>query len=149
VVGPDRLDTPDKASVHVKLAVTGPLFQPNEFGLGLLEPMMLGGVRSMLIPLTVVEAVFPALSVQVPVADCPDPELPSIVGLVTDAMPDRESEQVKVTVTGLLFQPLPFGPGLAEPAIVGCVLSIFIVTVTELETPTPFVAVQVTVVPEV
>src|SRR5213594_748546 len=109
--------------------------------------MMLGGVRSMLIPLTVVEAAFPALSVQVPVADCPDPELPSIVGPVTFTCSDSLSGMA--SVTGLLVQPLPFGPGLAEPAIVGCVLSIFIVTVTELETPTPFVAVQVTVVPEV
>ena len=133
----------------MKLAVTAPSFQPKELPLGLLEPVTLGGVRSMLMPLMLAVATLPALSVQVPVADCPAPWLLSVVGPLTEAAPDSESEHAKVTVTGLLFQPLAFGPGLAEPVTVGLVLSIFTVTVTEDELPAPFVAVQVIAVPEV
>ena len=103
----------------MKLAVTAPLFQPKELPLGLLEPVTLGGVRSMLMPLMLAVAVLPALSVQVPVADCPAPWLLSVVGPVTEATPDSESEQVKLTMTGPLFQPLALAPGLAEPVTVG------------------------------
>lgn len=61
--------TPDRLSVQVNEAVTSVLLQPFEFADGDLEPVSVGGVRSTLIPVTLVDAEFPALSVQVPVAD--------------------------------------------------------------------------------
>ena len=57
--------------------------------------------------------------------------------------------QVKLTVTGLLFQPFEFGPGDFEPDIVGPVSSILTITETEIDRPAPFVALQVIVVPDV
>ena len=63
--------------------------------------------------------------------------------------PDRASEQEKVTVTFALFQPNTFGAGDREYVIVGGVMSNFTVMDEELDSPTPFVAVQVKVVPEV
>ncbi len=71
------------------------------------------------------------------------------MGPVVEATPDRVSEQVKLTATGPLFQPLTLGLGLAEPVTVGRVLSIFSVTETEFDVPAPLVAVQVIVVPGV
>jgi hypothetical protein len=65
------LNTPERLSVQVKLTVTGTLFHPLMLAPGDLKPVMIGGVLSMLIPLTVVDAVLPALSAHVPVADCP------------------------------------------------------------------------------
>ncbi len=65
VVGEGALNTPDKASEQVKLTVTVTLFQPFALAEGNLEPVMTGGVLSMFIPVTVTEAVLPALSVHV------------------------------------------------------------------------------------
>ena len=125
-MGPNADATPERESEHTKLTVTGALFQPNELALGLLEPVMLGGTRSMLTLPTVVEVVFPALSVHVPAANCPAPGPARMLGLVVYATPDRASEQMKLTVTGPLFQPFGFGPGLLEPVIVGEVRSMLI-----------------------
>ncbi len=63
--------TPDSESVHVKLTVTVLLFQPLAFAEGDLEPVMVGGVLSMLMLITVAEALFPALSAQIPASDWP------------------------------------------------------------------------------
>ena len=57
---------PDPASVHVKCAVTGPLFQPFAFGAGVSETVIVGGPRSMLKASLVTAAVLPALSVAEP-----------------------------------------------------------------------------------
>jgi len=48
-----------------------------------------------------------------------------------------------------LFHPLELGDGDLEPVTMGAVLSIFRVTETEPIRPAPFVAEQVTMVPEV
>ena len=69
IFGLEMLSTLERGSVHEKLTVTGPLFQPNEFASGLLDPPMTGGVRSMLMPNTVSLAKFPAKSMHVPVTD--------------------------------------------------------------------------------
>jgi hypothetical protein len=69
VVGGGELNTPERASVQVKVTVTATLFQPLEFGLTDLELVITGGVLSMLIAETVAEPLFPALSVQVALLD--------------------------------------------------------------------------------
>ena len=71
---------------------------------------------------------------------------------LTDALagPEGASVQDQLTFTSLLFQPLTFGAGvLLTNVIPGFVLSILIVTETELESPTLFVAEQVRVLPVV
>lgn len=108
-----------------KLTVTGPLFQPSALA-GVLELEMLGEVLSILILPTVNDAVLPAMSVTEPMTDCTAPSPLSVVSALQNATPDRESAQLKLTVTFPLFQPLALGPGLREPLIVGRVRSMFI-----------------------
>ena len=144
------MNTPESASEHAKVTVTLTLFQPLAFGKGDLELVATGGVLSKLIPEIVAEAEFPALSVQVEVLDCPLPSIVTIWGLTgAIATPDNGSVQLKATVTSPLFHPLELGDGDLEPVTMGTVLSIFIVTETEPIRPAPFVAEQVTMVPEV
>ncbi len=69
VTGEEELLTPDNASEQENLTVTGTLFHPAAFGSIDLVLVMTGGVRSTLTPVSVVVAVFPATSVQFPVAD--------------------------------------------------------------------------------
>jgi hypothetical protein len=59
----------ESASEPLKLTVTSPLFQPFAFGAGEADALAVGEVLSMLIPLTVAEALLPALSSAVPVTD--------------------------------------------------------------------------------
>ncbi len=87
---------------------------------------MLGDVLSTLTLPTVNDAVLPAMSVTEPVTDCAAPSLLSVVGALQNATPDRESAQLKLTVTFPLFQLLALGLGLLEPVIVGRVRSMFI-----------------------
>ena len=96
---------------------------------------MLGGVLSILIPLAVAVATLPAMSVQVPLADCPAPSVLSVAGAVQLAMPERLSVPVNVTVTLALFQPAPFGAGEAAAVATGGVLSILSVYVADAEFP--------------
>ena len=56
-------------AVAEKLTVTSVLFQPYVFAAGNAFATAVGAVRSILIPVTVVDAEFPAASVQVPPAD--------------------------------------------------------------------------------
>ena len=71
----------------------------------------------------------PALSVQVPDADCPDPSVLKVTGAVQDAMPDPASVPLKLTVTLALFQPLAFAAGVAIADADGAILSICTVTI--------------------
>src|SRR5437773_11977673 len=80
----------------------------------------------MLIPETVVLVLLPALSVAVPVADWAAPAALRVIGLVQLAIPERTSEQRKLAVTSLLFQPLALAAGLRLPLIAGPVLSMLI-----------------------
>ncbi len=66
---------------------------------------------------------FPATSVQVPEADCPLPSEPSPTGAEQDAMPDRPSDPLNVTVTPVLFHPAAFAAGATLAVAVGAVLS--------------------------
>ena len=141
--------TSESLSVQLKLTVTAPLFQPSPSAAGDLEPITTGGVRSMLIDPTVAEAKLPALSVQLPVTDWSAPSERSEAGLETVSAPETGSVQLKLTVTGTLFQPLALGPVNLEPVTVGAVRSILTVTETEFDVPCVLVAVHVIVVPAV
>ncbi len=68
-MGKVTLKTPDRESEQVKLTVTGTLFQPLGLGAMDLELEMIGEVKSMLTPLSVVLAELPARSRQLPVTD--------------------------------------------------------------------------------
>jgi len=128
--------TPDKESVQVKLTVTGTLFQPKTFG-GIERWLVtIGGVRSMLMLSSVADDELPALSVQVPVADCEDPSLVSASGVETELIPERESTQAYDTVTGLLFHPNELARGLLDAVMMGPVRSMFmLVSVAVAELP--------------
>ncbi len=135
--------------MQVKVTVTAPWFQPSEPASGDLELVTTGAVRSTLIEPTVAIAEFPALSVQLPVTDWSGPSVRRSTGLETVPTPERASVQLKLTVTGTLFQPLALGPGDREPIAVGAVRSIMTVTETEFDVPCMLVAVHVSVVPRV
>ncbi len=143
------LATPDRGSVQVKVTVTGPKLPPKMSGGGLRWPVMVGLARSMLMLPTVAEAVFPAMSVQVPITDCPAPSADTVEELEYDATPDRPSVHAKLTVTATLFQPLAFAEGDLEPVMVGSVLSMLILeTVAEALFPARSVTNPVTDCPK-
>ncbi len=115
--------TPEPASDQFQVTVTSALFQPPTLGAGEALGAAAGAVRSMLIPVTVVDALLPALSTTVPVTDWPAPSFARVTGPVHDATPDALSAQLKETVTSALFQPLAFAAGAREPTIVGAMVS--------------------------
>src|SRR5207245_4921728 len=118
-----QLWIPESVSAQMKCAVTSLLYQPAALGEGVAAPLIVGAVLSMLIPETVVLALLPALSSAVPLADWAAPSALRVIGLVQLAIPERTSEQRKLAVTSLLFQPLALAAGLRLPLIVGAVLS--------------------------
>src|SRR4051794_36377551 len=120
--------TPERASDALQWTVTSSLYQPALLGAAVAAPLSEGGVRSMLMSSTVVSVVLPALSTAVPVADWPALSFESVTGSEQPATPDSSSEQSKVTVTGVLFQPKPFAAGRRLPLMVGGIPSIFSVT---------------------
>ena len=73
----------------------------------------------------------------------------SVVGPEQLLIPDSPSEQVKLTVTFVLFQPFAFAAGARLPEIVGAVLSNFTTTDPVPELPTWSLAVDVFVTPAV
>jgi hypothetical protein len=89
----------------------------------------------------------PALSVHVPVADWFEPSVETVWLVVPLAAPESASEQLQLTVTSVLFQPLPFAAGVRlVKAIVGAVASRLMVT-DWLFVPPELVAEHVNVVP--
>src|SRR5207245_4933803 len=120
----------------VKLTETSVLFQPLALAAGVRTAVGgLGGVLSILMPLTVEESsALPALSTQLPVlvteAFCTS-AVNVCPATVLVSRPDSTapvSAQVKFTVTSVLFQPLVFAAGVRPPVIAGLVLSIFMLT---------------------
>src|SRR5881397_3929124 len=103
VTGDGHDAMPESASEHVKVIVTGPLYQPLAFGLVVTAPVMVGFVRSMLIPPTEAVSLLPAMSFALPVTDWPAPSPPSVTGASQLATPENASEHVKLTVTDVLF----------------------------------------------
>src|SRR3954470_9998133 len=93
---------PDSASVQVKCTVTGPSYTPPGPGARSGVAVIVGLVRSTLTGPMDVVAVLPATSTAVPAAVWLAPSLKTR-GAVHDAMPDSESPQVNVPVTGALY----------------------------------------------
>ena len=95
---------------------------------------------------TLAVALFPALSMALPVITCPAPDVFTLTGEGQVLIPDNASEHVKVTVTGtVLFQPFPFGRGETAALIIGTVLSIFKTTEALAVAPDASVAIAVIV----
>src|SRR5687768_18496409 len=102
----------------------------------------------MLIPLTVLLAVLPDVSSQVPVADCPAASALTVWLTEADSTPTR-SVQLQVIVTSELFQPKELAAGRRlTRVIVGSVVSTTCTTkVVEVAAlPAASLALQVTVV---
>src|SRR5438552_4717123 len=132
------LFTPPASPLWLNVTVTSVLFQPLTLAAGALTGVgALGGVLSMLMPLTVDgSAALPALSRQLPVlvteAFCTSAVNVCPATLLV-SRPDSTapvSAQVKFTVTSVLFQPLLSAAGVRPPVIAGLVLSILTVTLS-------------------
>src|SRR3989454_8573510 len=107
--------TPERLSAGEKRRDTLVLFQPAALGggFGAAKPTV-GGVLSILMPLIRAGVLtFPALSRQVPNADCPAPSPSNVIAPVHESMPDKLSVPLKLIVTFVLFQPLTLGTGEA------------------------------------
>src|SRR3954465_3108753 len=84
--------------------------------------VMVGFSWSMLIPLTVVLAMFPAASATDPFTLWPAPFVVRMtsLGRAVPGIPERLSEQVKCPVTGPTYQPfLPTVPAVTAAVMVG------------------------------
>src|SRR4051794_21064534 len=96
---------------------TSELFQPLALAAALRVAVVVGAVRSMLIPLTVVLALLPARSMAVPLTDWLAPSLLKVTSPVTLARPDPGLASVasKWTVTGPLYQPSALAAVVGAP----------------------------------
>src|SRR5207302_201331 len=126
--------TPERASVQDQVTSTSPVCQPPSK-----EAVRTGAVLSTLMPVTVSEALLPAASVAVPVADWSVPS-PRTFGAETVATPDSESSAVKCTVTSSLYQPAALTARSGAAVIVGLVLSMLTSAVLLAELPALSVA---------
>src|SRR5947199_255352 len=109
---------------------------------------MVGFSLLMLMPDTVALATLPAMSVPVRVTDWFAPLALRVTSSGHTATPDRPSEQVKCTVTGPTYQPLPpLVPLMMAPLMLGAVLSSLIVTESVPRLPAVSFAEPLTTVP--
>src|SRR5438552_3429437 len=118
----------DSPSWPVQWIVTSPLYQPNSFGFAVAAPVRAGLVLSILSGPKSVLLWLLATSMASPCTVCPAPSLVTVVSPTqpaTPLTPESTSVQVNFTSTLVLFQPNPFGPGTAEPVIVGGIVSTF------------------------
>jgi len=138
-MGEGHWATPDSASEHVKVIVTGTVvLMPLEFGAGETVYVIVGGVSSILTLAHIGSDMFPAASTACPQKDWFAPCVATAIGGGHVLTPDPESAQVNVTVTLVLFQPAAFGAGNTEAAIVGAIVSVVNVSeITSLEFPDP------------
>lgn len=134
---------PEPESAQVKFTVTFELFHPLALGAGEATAVIVGGVLSIFTERVAAE-VLPALSMTDPVTGV----VPSAVTVTAagqvPARPESASEQVKVTVTFELFQPLAFGAGDCSAVMIEGVLSRLIVTLVVAVFPAVSVAVPET-----
>jgi hypothetical protein len=125
--------TPDKASEHVKLMVTGvEVLTPLAFGVGEIAAVIVGGVLSILVVTLKGADVFPAASTACPQVDWLAPSAVTSTGEGHVCTPDPASEQVKAIVTLELFHPAEFGAGVAEAVMAGAMESVL--NVSEIAT---------------
>jgi hypothetical protein len=90
---------------------------------------------------TLVDAVFPALSVADPLNACPAPAVVTLIGTGQTLMPDNPSEQLNVMTAGAVTTPLAPGTGATVAVIVGGVLSMLSVVLALAVCPAASVAV--------
>ena len=76
------------------------------------------------------DALLPAASTAVPVAERSSPSADSVTGAVHETSPESASAQVNETVTSVLLQPCPFGANVEAALIVGAVASRLMTTLT-------------------
>src|SRR2546425_190592 len=99
--------------------------QPFALGGGGGVAVVVGEVKSRLIPPTEVEPLLPARSRKVWLTDWPAPAVPTVVSNVfAPSMPESASVASKCTATAVLFQPLAFADVRRDPITAGAVLSI-------------------------
>src|SRR4051794_9830063 len=109
----------DRLSTACSPMVTAMLAQP----LGTPFAVVVGAVRSILMPSTVAVATFPALSLTEADAERFEPSPLTTVSAGQATTPDRVSAQVQWTVTSFENQPFAFGVLTTAPMIVGVVSS--------------------------
>jgi hypothetical protein len=108
--------------------------------------MIAGCVRLMLTVSVTGALTVPATEVHVPVASWPAPVFDNEMGAVQPAIPEPLTLSVpeKVTVTGVLFQPLAFGGGVAVYEEMGWVKSMLMpLTISVPTSPARLVQVPV------
>jgi hypothetical protein len=118
------------------------LFQLAPFAGGAAVAVIASGAVCTL-TVSVALAVFPALSVAEPLKDSFNPAVVTCTGEGQLAIPESESEQVKLIVAGAVTTPFAFGAGVAVAVMVGAVLSML--TVVEALAVLPFASVAVAV----
>src|SRR3954452_21163378 len=100
---------PESESDAVQWTFTSPEYQPSGFGLVVGAPVSVGALLSMFTPLSGFVARLSALSTAVPVTCrlAPSADSTWVPPPVQLLSPDSASAQPKLTVTFVLFQPLP------------------------------------------
>ena len=97
--------------MQTKLTVTGELFHPAAFGAGATDATTCSGGNGCRLNWILVVAVFPAMSVALPLKVC-RPAVVTVIGDGQMATPDKLSLQVNVTVAEIaLTIPLASGAG--------------------------------------
>jgi len=143
VCGGEHEAIAETLGLQVNVTVTLESFHPAVFGTGETDAEMVGFACSRF---TLADAVaeFPAMSVAVPETGWFAPSVENRVEEGQVAIPDNESLQVKLTVTGLVSHPLEFGAGERFGITVGGVLSSLITTVAVPVAPAASVTVPLT-----
>ncbi len=114
--------------VHTNVTVTGELFHPAAFGAGATDATTCNGGNGWRLNWILVVAVFPAMSVALPLKVC-RPAAVTVIGGGQTAIPDKLSLQVNVTVAEIaLTIPFASGAGETEAETIGGVLSRLIET---------------------
>jgi hypothetical protein len=122
--------------------VTSELFHPAALAAGAALALTVSGVCCTL-NVRLVEAVFPALSVAVPLNVSCAPAVVTLIAAGQLAVPERASLHVNETTAGSVTTPLT-ATGFTAAVIAGFVLSIFSATEADAWLPFPSVAVAET-----
>lgn len=96
VCGDGQVAIGAKPAVQVYVTVTGVVFQPFALGAGEADAIIVGGVV-LTFSVTLADALFPALSMAVPLITWLAP-CATVCGFGQEAIPDNESVQLNVTV---------------------------------------------------
>src|SRR6478672_11062294 len=126
---------------HTKETVTSELFHPAAFGAGAAMAVTESGANCTL-NVTLVEAVFPALSVADPLNTCPAPAVVTVIGAGQTSTPESPSLQANVMTAGAVTTLFAPGTGATVAVITGAVLSMFSVVLALAVCPAASVAVE-------